>query len=358
VTVADVAPSPWFDAMTVGGRLRLDGDAARFEARLSHGGDEILVVDGRHGTASARGEAVVHLGPLAFVPGGPQPHHLLPPLAAIESVGGSLAGDVRLRWSGADVDGTALLRLDDLSFASDTVAVEGLSGVVGLDSLDPPTARAARTLRARRIVGAVPVEAPILRFRFDGAGAGRLLVDHAEAGLAGGLISVDDATIDAGGGENRLVVRLQGVDLERLLALFALDGVGGSGSVSGTVPLIVGADTVRIDDGLLTADGGGVLSFRSEAARRVLDAGGEQARLLLSVLEDFHYQVLSLRVARSDGAAALSLHTEGHNPAVRDGHPFVLNVNLTGNLERVLAVVLEGYRLSDRAIRATVGGRR
>ena len=31
---------------------------------------------------------------------------------------------------------------------------------------------------------------------------------------------------------------------------------------------------------------------------------------------------------------------------------------LSGNLDRVLAVVLEGYRLSDRAIRATVGAGR
>ena len=198
----------------------------------------------------------------------------------------------------------------------------------------------------------------MLRFRVDGVDGGRLLIDHAEAGLAGGLISIDDAAIATGGTENRLVVALQGVELERLLALFALDGVAGSGSVSGRMPLIVDADRVRIEEALLAADGDGVLRFRSEAARRVLDAGGEQAQLLLNVLEDFRYQVLSLRISQSDGDAVIGLRTEGHNPAVRDGHPFILNVNLSGNLDRVLGVILEGYRLSDRAIRATVGGRR
>ena len=357
-TVVDGRPSPWFGTMTVNGRGRLDGTKARFDVRLSHGDDAVIVIDGRHDVASAEGSADVHLGPLAFVPGGPQPGDLAPPLAVIESVGGSIAGDAKVRWTGDTVDGTALLRFEDLSFSTDTATVEGLSGVIGLDGLDPPTATAARAIRARRIVGVVSVEAPSLRFRIDGVDGGRLLIDHAEAGLAGGLISVDDAAIATGGAENRLVVALQGVELERLLALFALDGVAASGSISGRVPLIIGADRVRIDDALLAADGEGVLRFRSEAARRILDAGGDQAQLLLSVLEDFRYQVLSLRITRNDGDATIGLHTEGHNPAVRDGHPFVLNVNLSGNLDRVLGVILEGYRLSDRAIRATVGGGR
>lgn len=357
-TVADGGPSPWVNPLAVNGQGRLDGTRARFDVRLSHGGDAIMVIDGGHDMASTEGRADVHLGPLAFVPGGPQPANLAPPLAVIEAVGGSVAGDAKIRWAGDTVDGTALLRFEDLSFSTDTATVEGLSGTIGLDGFDPPTATAARTLRARRIVGVVPIEAPLLRFRVDGVDGGRLLIDHAEAGLAGGLISIDDAAIATGGTENRLVVVLQGVELERLLALFALDGVAGSGSVSGRVPLIVDADRVHIEEAFLAADGDGVLRFRSEAARRVLDAGGEQAQLLLNVLEDFRYQILSLRISQSDGDAVIGLRTEGHNPAVRDGHPFVLNVNLSGNLDRVLGVVLEGYRLSDRAIRATVGGRR
>jgi hypothetical protein len=146
--------------------------------------------------------------------------------------------------------------------------------------------------------------------------------------------------------------------LERLLELFALEGVAGSGTVSGRIPLIIDDERVRVEDALLAADGDGVLRFRSAAARRVLDAGGEQAQLLLQVLEDFHYQVLSLAIDHGDGDAVMRLSTKGHNPAVKDGHPFVLNINLSGNLEQLLGVVLEGYRLSDRAIRATVGGRR
>jgi hypothetical protein len=357
-TVADGGPSPWVTPLAVDGQGRLDGTRARFDIRLSHGGEAIVVIDGRHDVASAEGGADVHLGPLAFVPGGPQPANLAPPLAVIKAVGGSVAGDAKIGWADDTVDGTVLLRFEDLSFSTDTATVEGLSGTIGLDGLDPPTATAARTLRARRIVGVVPIEAPLLRFRVDGVDGGRLLIDHAEAGLAGGLISVDDAAIATGGTENRLVIALQGVELEQLLALFALDGVAGSGSVSGRVPLIVDADRVRIEDALLAADGDGVLRFRSDAARRVLDAGGEQAQLLLNVLEDFRYQVLSLSITETDGGAVIGLRTEGNNPAVRDGHPFVLNVNLSGNLDRVLGVVLVGYRLSDRAIRATVGGRR
>ena len=74
----------------------------------------------------------------------------------------------------------------------------GRAGALTRDRLKQRRAAAVQTLRARRIVAAVPFEAPALRFRFETAhGGGRFHIEHAGAGIAGGLLSVTGAVIDS-----------------------------------------------------------------------------------------------------------------------------------------------------------------
>lgn len=72
---------------------------------------------------------------------------------------------------------------------------------------------------------------------------------------------------------------------------------------------------------------------------------------MLQALEDFRYERLTLDIDKAaDGEARLLLSTQGHNPAVLEGHPFALNITLSGNADRLLATVLEAYSVSDRAL--------
>ena len=355
------AARPWFAPLGLSGEAHLRRGALAFRARVAvpAGGGGDITVSGRHELAGGSGKASVRLAAVNFQAGGPRPADMVPALDVLGEVTGTVEGDMDLEWSEGGADGRARLALDGLSFATDTIAVEGLSGALTLDRLNPPRASAVQTLRARRIVAAVPFEAPVLRFRLETAGGGgRFHIEHAGAGIAGGLLSVTGAVIDSNAEANRMTLRLSGADLGKLMDLLEIEGISGSGVLSGAVPLEFRGETVLVTDGLFEAEGPGVLRFRSQPAKRVLAAGGEQAALLISVLEDFRYKRLSLNIDKATaGDTVIRLSTEGHNPAVGDGQPFVLNINLSGSLDRVLAAVLEGYRLSDRGIRATVGSR-
>ena len=360
-TLRHDAAEPWFAPLSVRGEGNLQGSVLSFQVRASPaaGGGGNISLGGRHELASGVGGATVKVAPLGFRPGGLQPGDVVPALKVLRQVTGALTGDMEIWWRDGDYDGGARLVLDGLSFAAATAAVEGLSGSLRLDSLNPPAVSDPRTLRARRIVVGAALDEPILRFRLENAGDGaaRLFIERAAAGFAGGRLSVTDTAIDAGA--KRIAVKLSGVDLGKLMDLLGVEEVSGSGTLSGVIPLEFSGDTVLVTGGLLEAEGEGVLRFRSEAAKRALAAGGEQVELLLGLLEDFRYQRLSLAFDKAaTGEATIRLGTEGHNPAVLDGHPFVLNVNLSANLDRVLATILEGYRLSNRAIRATLGGGR
>ncbi len=362
-TLRHDAAEPWFAPLSVRGAGDIQGATLDFQVRASPvaaGGGNIRL-KGRHELSTGRGQATVKVAPLGFLPGGVQPGDIFPALKVLGQASGEVTGAMAIRWKDGDYDGDALLVLDGLSFTTPTAAVEGLSGSLGLDSLNPPTVSAPRTLRARRIAGAAVLDEPILRFRFENSGGGggaRLFIERATAAFAGGRLSVADTAIEPAAGAKRIAIKLSGIDLGKLMDLLGVEGVSGGGALGGTIPLEFRGDTVLITGGLLEAEGQGVLRFRSEAAKNALAAGGEQVELLLALLEDFRYRRLSLAFDKAaTGEATVRLGTEGHNPAVRDGYPFVLNVNLSANLDRVLATVLEGYRLSNRAVRATVGAK-
>ena len=112
-----------------------------------------------------------------------------------------------------------------------------------------------------------------------------------------------------------------------------------------------------VRDGALDALSPGVVAFRSDAARRALASGGEQVDLLLQALEDFHYDVLRMTVDKpANGESRVFLKLEGSNPAVLDGHPFVLNISLTSNVAPLLAALSRGTEISSRLVQQLLGG--
>jgi hypothetical protein len=74
---------------------------------------------------------------------------------------------------------------------------------------------------------------------------------------------------------------------------------------------------------------------------------------MLSALENFQYETLSLEIEKKlTGEGRILLRTRGQNPAVRDGQPFVINLNLTGNVDRLAVVAAQAFQLPAALIRS------
>ena len=133
----------------------------------------------------------------------------------------------------------------------------------------------------------------------------------------------------------------------------------GSGQLSGSIPVTLRDGALVIDGGALAAEAPGVIAFRSEAAKQALAQGGQSVELMLQALEDFHYQVLRLTLDKpAEGESRVFLKLEGANPAVLDGQPFVLNINLTSNAAPLLAALARGTEISDRLVEELLRDRR
>jgi dicarboxylate transporter DctA-like protein len=77
------------------------------------------------------------------------------------------------------------------------------------------------------------------------------------------------------------------------------------------------------------------------------------------MLENFKYSKLSLEIRKpANGEDQVKLQTQGSNPDVEDNRAVILNVNLSTNLDKIFNTLLEGYRLSEEALRATVRNRK
>jgi hypothetical protein len=292
-----------------------------------------------------------------LAPDGIRPRDLSPLLGFDGTVAGGCEGRAVVTWTAKrGLTGNATVVVDDATVATETLRAEGLSGRIAVERFEPLATAGVQEWRAREIHPGVALADATLRFALEPAAKrGSLLrIERFECGFAGGRITVDAAVIDPAAEQNDLEFRFAEVGVAELFGIAAIDGVSGSGTLSGRVPVAVRGADLAIPGGRLTSTKG-VLRIRSEAVAGFLAGGGESTALLLDALRDFHYDSLEVAIEKSfTGETEIVLRLEGSNPAVLRGHPFRLNLNLSGNLDRLVGSLLEVARLSDRAVRATV----
>jgi hypothetical protein len=152
-----------------------------------------------------------------------------------------------------------------------------------------------------------------------------------------------------------LVLGVEEVDLARLLQLAQIEGLTGTGSLSGRIPVSIAGDAVVIRDATLAATGAGSLRYAPATTPSALVGAGANMDMALQALNNFQYSVLTLTVNReSGGETAALMHVKGSNPDFYGGYPVELNLNISGKLDQILDRSLAGYRIPEN-IRKNLG---
>jgi hypothetical protein len=219
--------------------------------------------------------------------------------------------------------------------------------------LAPLATAGVQELTARSVTAGVPLEGGRARFTAEARGRGLAVhIREATGGLAGGTVLVEDARWNSAARSNAFDVRVRDVQLSRLLRDWHIEGISGTGRLSGVVPVRLGPEGIAVEDGHLDAAGPGVIQVDWGSARETLVGSGEQVALTVRALEDFHYDSLSLGIDQPPaGELTLAVGLEGANPEVLDGHPFRFNINLSGELGPILEAVREGQRIGTELLR-------
>jgi hypothetical protein len=303
----------------------------------------------------------IKVGPslVAFRKGGRQPGALSPQLAALRDVTGAvrISAAFDLSADGA-VRSWVSLTFDNLAARVGEVAVAGLEGTVKLNRLSPLATAGPQQLTARRLIAGVPVGKPRVRFTILPRRRGLTVQIHDATGeLAGGEIAIEDVRWDSRAKTNAFEVRVRDVAIGRLLRDWQVEGISGTGRLSGLIPVRIGRSGLAVAGGRLDSAGAGAIRVDWGSARETLVSAGEQVALAVGALEDFRYDSLSIGVDQpEDGALTLAIGMAGSNPAVFDGHPIQFNINLSGDLAPILAAVREGRRIGAELLRGGFGG--
>jgi hypothetical protein len=310
-------------------------------------------IEGSWEPARDRLSAYIRIPPIRFSPD-LQPTALSPlygPLltgatGAVEIVG-SLGMEPGAPFADLDIN------LDDLSGMLAGAEVEALAGSIHLSGIAPLRTPPDQQLTAGRLDPGLPMENLSLTFSLPGNGA--MWLSQASLDFAGGTVEAQPTTLDPEREQNRIVLDVADVELVRLGDLLDLPELEASGSLSGEIPVLLQDNDLAIEGGRLATKEPGVLRYIPEGGAAI-GGGDENVEMLVTAVSNFHYQSIVIDLDRAlGGASIVGLHISGANPELYDGYPIELNVNLTGDLDRIVRDSLAGWRVPEE-IRKRLSG--
>lgn len=310
------------------------GDVLAFEAVASDAlGTFVLEAAGRR--ARERTAAHVRLYPVRFVTGATEIGDLSPLLAEhVADASGVLELEGDVEWFRGELTGSGTLELRDFGATVAGLELAGVSTETRFASLFPLATEPEQTVTIARADLGMPLEQGTAVF--DLVADGTLAFRRVEFGFAGGRLYAEPFTVDSASLDDiGFVLRAEEVELSHLLALGRIDGLAGTGVLSGRVPVRLIGGGVRLDDGVLAAETDGVLRYTPNELPDFLRGEDVRSRMLREVLTNFRYEELSLAVSGESGDGGeqtLTLSARGANPDFLEGHPIELSFNFHGPL--------------------------
>jgi hypothetical protein len=337
-------------------RAELSGTprALRFGLALQGAGGRLRAdATGTADLETSTGDAELRIAPLAFAPGGLQPSALLPalePLLAglgVANVAGRIEARGTLRLTAGAPDLRLAVALRELGFESELVRVAGLAGALSLRA-PPLRTPKGQLLSVALLDPGVPLTDGLLDFQLLPGGV--LALRRAHWRWAGGELLAEDVTFDPSAGESEARLQAHELDLAELLALVALEGLGGTGRIGGELRLVRRDGRIRVEDGVLRAGAeGGTIRYRPSASARALAASRpDDLGLALAAFSNFRYERLEARLDGDlGGELRVGLHVRGANPELEGGRPIELNLSLAAPLASLVRSGTETYRVPD-----------
>lgn len=327
--------------VTVVGKASLADDVARFDFKVrTPRGVPLGVGEGNHQVRTGRGEAIFDSGLLTFALG-LQPDRLLPALSGIiSSATGATQGRARFEWSPGDMGSSATINLDNVSFRGPGVAVtrtEGVTGKIVFSSLSPVATAGEQTLSIGKVdMDALKLENGAMRFALPGDDT--LKIIEAEFPWFGGTIGAYDSQMSIAGGKSETTLQIDNVNFSDLLAYIKVDGLSGEGAIEGVLPISFEGGRARINNGILSSKGSGVVRYMGKATSAASQSN-EQSALAFEILRELRFDKLSATIdGPLDGTLNFKIFFEGRSD---------IPVKAGGKMQRVDSPVK--YRLTINA---------
>jgi len=240
--------------------------------------------------------------------------------------------------------GPLALQLDGISGFAGETAVTGLSTQLRA-RLDGSALRSdgLTPLTIESLDPGIPLQNLQAEIAIDTeAGVLRLAALSLEA--FGGRVASQGGEFSLAGPAGMLELQLQQIDVERILALGAYEGVQASGLLSGSLPLRLDTNGITISAGSVHAElPGGSIRYTGTA-----NSGNAAVDFVNTTLNNYRYDLLDASVDyRPDGELALAVQMQGVNPDNNPAQRINLNLNISDNIPSLLRSLQAGRSITD-----------
>ena len=342
-------------------------------------GTEVTVrVSGSADANWTRGSVEAVASPLVFSDGALQPAALFPPLKGmIESADGTIRLRSQASWGPQGFTTSARVAAEDLDLIVGGIEARRINAAIVIDDLLAMTTPPGQIASAAALDIGLPVRDLLVRFQLTRpSGADKpplvLRVQSVDLNLASGTVTAAPVAFNLDQPDGQLVLTVDKASVEDLLSLAQLEGIAASGTLSGRVPIAIRGDRFSISDGRLISDGPGELRYAPSEPPAVLRGADTGVSLLLQALANFRYKSLAIDLAGSVGGpeqqggdandagsvelsqdrggadeTQIKMRIEGANPDFYDGYPVVFNLNISGDLGKIVTQSLRGYQTPD-----------
>ncbi len=263
----------------------------------------------------------------------------------------SSGSDNRPKPGGVTIQrGRVTITAKDVDGYYEDVPVEDVNTTMTINATGPDdvTMAGPATVRIGRVDPGIALENIALTLRLGrlgfGHGAGHPSVDLTDvsAQTLGGQVSSPRIHFDPARPPTRFTLKVDGVQLDRLLQLEQQPGLEGTGVLDGNVPITLNGKTITIHEGRVAVrPPGGVIRFAPlDETRQMLVQAKPEMELVLRSLENFRYDVLRAAVHyQEDGTLLLETRLEGKNPDMKESPRVHFNLNVEENIPALLKSV-------------------
>jgi hypothetical protein len=163
--------------------------------------------------------------------------------------------------------------------------------------------------------------------------------------VMGGEVRGHDLDIDLNEDSHEFVLVVDGLSLEKIVALQQLEGLYVTGYIDGYIPVKITPDGVTVSDGKIVSQAdGGVIRYVPEGGTEALQKSAMGSEMLFRIIEDLNYHSLSIDVDyQTNGDLDLALAIRGKSPKFDENRPIHFNLSLQQNVLKLL----KGLRYAD-----------
>ena len=169
----------------------------------------------------------------------------------------------------------------------------------------------------------------------------------------GGTVDARPFAFSRESNENSIVLDVESVQLGLIVDLAEFEAVEAEGAVSGTIPVVVGSESIRVLNGKLSSvEPGGTIRYRAGGADS--DDPDSGFAFVTRMLEYFEFDSLVSDVSYDEnGVLLMQMTLRGINPEQDPLQPIVLNLSVENNIPELLRSLQAVRSIEDILEKAT-----